>query len=587
MPKDQTLSIADFGLKPDTRKNAVPFVQKALAACTEGAVLVFPKGRYDFWPHHCIERDYFESNTEDINPKRLAILIENKDGLTLDGGGGEFVFHDRMQPFTIDNSRTITLCNLSIDWDIPLLAQAKVVQITDTYADLQINAYESPYVIENGKIFFTGEGWKSGWWGTVEFDGETKNAVTADRDLFEGYRAEALSKELLRLHGVFKSGPRKGSLLVLRHSKRDHAAVFIIDSKNITLEDMRIHHCAGLGILSQYAEDLHFANVHCIPNEARGRILSGHDDGLHFSNCRGTVSVDNCSFHALMDDPINVHGTAVRVIERMSDTVLRCKFMHHESLGLHWARAGEQVGFIKNETMQTIGLGIVQSFKVLDTELFELSFETALPKEVAPGDALENRTWTCDVSIKNSRFKSCRARGILISTPGKVVIENNVFESHGAAILIPGDANNWYESGAVKDVLITKNIFKAPCLTFMYQFCEGIISIMPEIPQKTAETPPFHRNIIIRDNEFHPFDYPVLYALSVEGIEFSGNRLIRSHEFKPWHPRKDGLTFEWCKKVTVKNNAAEDDVLGRTICLRNTPEEECTIDWNGFTVLTY
>jgi hypothetical protein len=417
----------------------------------------------------------------------------------------------------------------------------------------------------------------------MEFDGDTKNAITADRDLFEGYRAEELSKGLVRLHGAFKSGPREGSLLVLRHSTRDHAAVFIIDSKNITLEDLRIYHCPGLGILSQYAEDLRFANVHCIPNEDKGRILSGHDDGLHFSNCRGTVDVDNCSFHALMDDPINVHGTAVRVIERMSDTVLRCKFMHHQSLGLHWARSGEQVGFIKNDTMQTIGRGIVQSFKVLDTELFELSFETVLPKEVASGNALENHTWTCDVSIKNSHFKSCRARGILISTPGKVVIENNVFESHGAAILIPGDANNWYESGAVNDVLITRNIFKAPCLTYMYQFCEGIISIMPEIPQKTAETPPFHRNIIIRDNEFHPFDYPVLYALSVEGIEFSGNRLIRSYESKPWHPRKHGLTFEWCKKVTVKNNFAEDDVLGRTICLLNTPEEECTIDsWRGF-----
>ncbi|MDR1982080.1 MAG: alpha-1,3-galactosidase B, partial [Tannerellaceae bacterium] len=113
----QSVSVADFGLKPDTRENAVPFVQKALAHCKEKGIpmLVFPKGRYDFWPHHCIEREYFESNTSDINPKRLAILIEHTDGLTIDGGGSDFVFHDRMQPFTVDSSNHVVIRNLSID----------------------------------------------------------------------------------------------------------------------------------------------------------------------------------------------------------------------------------------------------------------------------------------------------------------------------------------------------------------------------------------------------------------------------------------------------------------------------------------
>lgn len=47
----------------------------------------------------------------------------------------------------------------------------------------------------------------------------------------------------------------------------------------------------------------------------------------------------------------------------------------------------------------------------------------------------------------------------------------------------------------------------------MYQFSEGIISIDPEIPRPDPEQP-FHRNIRVEDNEFHPFDFPVLYAKS-------------------------------------------------------------------------
>ena len=223
--------------------------------------------------------------------------------------------------------------------------------------------------------------------------------------------------------------------------------------------------------------------------------------------------------------------------------------------------------------MQTIASGMVSKFRRIDNEVFEISFRQAISNSVIAGYVLENLTWTPDVAIKDSYFKSCRARGILVSTPGKVVIENNIFESSGSAILIAGDANYWYESGAVKDVLITKNIFKAPCLTSMYQFCEGIISIFPIIPQPDAKTP-FHQNIRIIDNEFHPFDYPILYALSVENLVFSGNKLIRSQQFEPFHKRKAGLSFEFCKKVTIADNKVEGDVLGKEVKLEGTSKNE-------------
>ena len=159
-----------------------------------------------------------------------------------------------------------------------------------------------------------------------------------------------------------------------------------------------------------------------VPNPNKNRYLSGHDDGFHFSNCRGQISVSHCEFAALMDDPINIHGTSVRVEEILSENKVRCRFIHHQGVGL------------------------------------------------------------------------------LVSTPGKVVIEGNHFESSGSAILIAGDANNWYDSGAVKDVLIRNNVFAAPCLTSLYQFSEAVIGIYPEIPDPEASEAKFHRNIEIGGN---------------------------------------------------------------------------------------
>ncbi|MCK4564538.1 MAG: right-handed parallel beta-helix repeat-containing protein, partial [Verrucomicrobia bacterium] len=189
-----------------------------------------------------------------------------------------------------------------------------------------------------------------------------------------------------------------------------------------------------------------------------------------------------------------------------------------------------------------------------------------VPEGIAAGDALENLTWAPDFTVRNSVFGSCRARGLLVSTPGKVVIENNDFISSGAAILIAGDANGWYESGAVKDVVIRGNRFHPSCLTSWYQFGQGVISIYPIIPAFNPETP-FHRNIRIEGNRFDVFDYSVLYALSVDGLTFNGNTIEHNTEYEPWQGRKAMLTFEGCKNVEVKNNKIADDVLGKNISI--------------------
>lgn len=568
-----TLLISDFGLDADSRINAVPFVQKAIEACRGKAnsVIFFPRGRYDFWPGHCIEKVYYESNTTVNNPRRCAILLEGLSGVTVDCGGSDFVFHDRMQPFTIDNSKEICIKRVSIDWDIPLSAEAEVMDVNSGYMDIRVDPMESPYVIEGGKLVFVGEGWKSPWWGTMEFDRKTRAVAynTGDWGCLGGgwgaYKAEELSPGLIRLNFAFKRLPAKGNYLVLRHSERDHSGIFITGSRNVLIEELNMYHNAGLGILSQYSENLTFRKVNSVPNPAKNRILSGHDDGLHFSNCAGQLTIDQCRFHALMDDPINVHGTSVRIMEKPDSNTLVCKFMHGQSIGMVWARPGENIGFIENNSMLTVASGTTDRFEAITPELFRIRFREPVPAGIEAGYALENLSWTPDVLITGCRFESCRARGILMSTPGMVVIENNLFESSGSAILIAGDANNWYESGGVRDVLIRNNHFTDQCLTSMYQFCEAVISIYPEIPAPDPAKPGFHRNIRIENNQFDLYDYPVLYAKSVDQLTFAGNKLTRSHRYQPWHPREFSISLEFCKNVIISNNEIDPETLGKNL----------------------
>ena len=118
-----TIKMSDYDLKPDSKENAIPFIIKAIAECKKhpNSILLFEKGRYDFHIDPSYTREYFESNTTNDGSKNLAILIENCNGLTLDGNGSAFVFHGAIQPITVDNSENIKIQNLNIDWDIPLL----------------------------------------------------------------------------------------------------------------------------------------------------------------------------------------------------------------------------------------------------------------------------------------------------------------------------------------------------------------------------------------------------------------------------------------------------------------------------------
>jgi hypothetical protein len=578
-----TVRITEFGYTPNSHENAVPFVQKALEACKgkKNPILIFPKGRYDFWPEQSAEKLYYESNTDVIPIRYCPILIEGFKNLTIDGMQSDFIYHGRVQPITIDSSKKITIKNISIDWDVPMTAQAEIIAVADNYIDVSINA-ESPYKIDSGKLFFIGEGWKSELSDIMEFDKTTRFIAPGCGDGclgdgFYSYKATEISAGLVRINYQMSRKPGVGNYLALRHSARDHAGTFIINSKNIAVENVNMYQNAGLGILSQYSQNLTFTNVQCVPNPAKNRVFAGHDDGLHFSNCKGQITVNRCKFAGLMDDPINVHGTSVRIIKKISNKKLLCKFIHDQSYGFTWARPGEKIGFIENEFMNTAGAGIVESFNALNTREFEISFTEPMPANITDGDALENVTWAPDVSIKNNFFGSCRARGVLVTTPGKVVIENNIFESSGSAILIAGDANYWYESGAVKDVLIRNNTFNDACLSSMFQFCEAIISIYPEIPRLDSSKP-FHRNIRIENNTFNPYDYPVLYAKSVEGLVFSNNMIKRSTRFTSWHPRKFMITLEGCKKVTVLKNKLMGEVLGKNIKLVSTMSGDLKLD---------
>lgn len=508
-----------------------------LETLRSGDTLYMGGGEHHFYADRAQQDSLYLSNTTDVLPKNLAIVLRGLRDVVIDGGGAMLVMHGQIQPLTLLDCQNVKVKNLRIDWRYPLTAQGRVESVDHKGFAVKIDTSQFPYLVENGRLIFAAEGWRSPIFSVMEFTPYDRHSIariadsTGDRTSWQAASypvREVAAGEVFFEADTSKYRPAAGNYVVLRHNERAHAGIFVEKCRNVSFDNVWVHHTGGLGVLCQYTENLSFNNSGVVPNAEKGRYLSGHDDGFHLMGCRGAIKIENCRWQGLMDDPINIHGTAVRIVEIKNDRTIVCRFMQHQSVGMEWGQPKNEVAFLQSETLRTLGKSMIKEYKKLSTTDFELTLSAKIPKQTKVGDALENLYWIpSDVVIQNNIFGGNRARGALVSVSGRVVIKNNDFYSSGSAILIAGDANQWYETGAVRDVTISGNRFDN-CNTSYYQFCEAVISICPEIPTPDKKYP-FHKGIKIEHNVFYSprvlSERDILYIYGAADVVFRQNRI--------------------------------------------------------------
>lgn len=574
----EKILLRDHGIVPGTD------VTRALFALFEkypqDAAFVFEPGDYFF--HPAFSADYRLSNSDVMPQRKLGVWMKGMKNIVLEGNGARLLFCGHMQPVTMDHCENVTMRGFTIDWERPLISEGVVKAFDAESVDLYVDPAAFPHRFTGDWLEFdvgNGEWYPLTPRGQIQFDADTRvvRRDTGDK-YFPQKSIECVGENTYRFRFRNLKEPvdtAVGNVFVLRHNERMHAGLFTEKCKNITFSDIAVHSCGGLGGLAQFCDTVTYERVRFVPNEAAGRkITSGRDDGMHVTCCKGTITITECSFLGLMDDPINVHGCCVAAEEFVDAKTIRCRYMHEQAMGFHyWAEPGAEIAFIERGGMRTIHRAIAKSYELTAMDTFLLTFEEELPQEILAMEsgtlALDNLTNTAAFTCTKNRFGSCRARGVLVSTPKTVRIEQNVFESSGSAILVAGDSNYWFESGACRDVLIRDNVFTAACLSSMYQFCEGVISICPVVPKPQTDAP-YHENIRITGNVFDSPDVPVLYGFSCKDLVFEGNRIFKSYAGKRWHPGKAMVNLEYCQGARIGANLWVGD-----FALQRMIEKEC------------
>ena len=567
------ISVSDYGLAPNSNESAIPYISKALADCRAingNVTLSFPKGRYLF------EAPIAYGMYEDIS---VGININEMKNLTIDGNGSEFIMRGKFSVVSIKKSENITLKNYSVDWERPFVTQGKFINVTPYFIDLEVDKFQYPYEIMDGKVYYTGPGFRTtNCFYNHLYDSINGNIVPETRDNpagdFYKHKALEIKPGVIRFEGPFVCDrlPKKNELITLFHGIYIADGIYVSESKDIIVKDIISYHALSMGLIAFRTENITVDNYDIIANDKKGRVFSNMADGIHLKGCKGLIKIENCTYNGGGDDCINVHNMYSVVKEKLSPNKLRV-FCYKGVFN----KEGDEVVFLSKKTMQRGSSAIVKSIKLVSGRawngIYEIEFTSALSDDAIADNLIESVTWNPEVIIRNNKvMKRHRGTGIRATTPKPVLIENNYFSTAGHAIHIEGDAVVWLESGSINNLTIRNNTFDN-CLTSgshtgeRWQWGEAVITILPSHHPSEDETLLYHRNIKIENNKFNAYDKPLLYARSVDNLEFKNNDIKRNHDYKPYLWLTTPYLFWNCRNVEMSGNSYSIDFWKRTVYL--------------------
>ena len=480
----------------------------------------------------------FEENPRGERP--VPIFMKDKTGVTLDGGGTEVVLHGVLTPFLFDRCRGITLKNFTFDYAHPTMSEFTILENDGEGGAVIRVAADSLFDIVDGRLLWHGEPggdgaylWQYGYRGerclSMLRDPETEETRFFPPEAGRRFPSapefqvtERLDSRTLRVRLREKDACfPAGNTVQTRDTARTQAGGCFHFCKDAVLENVAIRAMNGFGILAQCCENVTFRGLDITPGPER--TIASNADFLHVSGCRGRMLVENCVLAQGHDDFVNVHGVHLEIVGR-AGKALRVRFPNPNTWGFPVFAPGDRADFICRRTLLPYGGGTVEAARMMGLTEMELTFREEPAARV--GDCVENASAEPEIVIRGNHFGPSMGRGILCTSRGRTVIEDNVFYRTGGAVLcVCDDCNFWYESGYAADVVFRRNRVEGCGYGPVPGQPQPVISVEPQVVE-----PGFsgfvHGKIAVTDNDFSGTvdKAPLADVKWTQEFLFAGNR---------------------------------------------------------------
>ncbi|WP_298648175.1 right-handed parallel beta-helix repeat-containing protein [uncultured Proteiniphilum sp.] len=510
--------------------DAMPAIRAALEQCilNKASTLVLPGGRLYIKRDQAFEKYQFISNNNE-SLKRIAFDLAGMEDFTVEGNNTELMFSGFISPFNLEECRNVTINNLTIDYTRTFNSEGIIVNKGEGWLDIKFPE-DYMYDTDNGTLRFKDENHVYyPYSNLLEFDSKLREPAFQAKDfwLWSPVAAEEIEKGTVRIKRDDLKGTI-GNTLVFGASARYNPAFTLNTCEDINIYNVNLYHCGGMGVIAQSSEDIELRKVNVTPTPGSNRMISITADATHFVNCSGYIRMIDCIFENQKDDASNIHGWYMAVESVKDDYTMLLRWKNKGQYGVDFITPHSTLEFVDNETMSTYDRAKVKSVKRLNKEYLEVVMSTLLPKEIKKNHVVAADDAYPEVLIKGCRIQKNRARGLLLGSRARMVIEDNYFHTPGAAILFEGDGNYWYEQSGVRDVIIRNNIFEN-CNYGSEDWGRACIAVGSGIPNK--EVSRYHHNIRVEKNIFKTYDPRILYLYSVDGFIFKNNTIEKTNAY--------------------------------------------------------
>lgn len=540
--------VGDYGALPGADSDAGPGIRAAIAAaiaCGPPAEVVLEAGTYRLGKPSAGDH---------------AIRVANARDLTIRGSeqGTQLIITDpETGGFSLSNCLRTTVRDFTLDYDPPPFAQGTITAVdldAQTY-DLQVDegCIEPDHAaFQNAKAV----------WGLVvrpiEGTGDTRFGPTAIPAVIDSkigprhWRMKIGGPPTGYPDPLRNSGMRSGDRFV--HIARNYTAAFgASHCDDLTFENLTLHSSPGLAFLPYLCGKVTLRNCHVLRREGSGRMLSTNADGVHCRGCRKGITIDGCSFEGMADDGINIHSSAIPVLEVISPTELVLQRSHYTLL------VGDRLEGMDVDTAGVVGQATVLSVEEApDRWAYRVVLDGPMEglragEGVQDADCLYNLS-ECGAGslITNCHFRCFRGRGILLSAAG-VRVSKNLFEvMEGWGISLNHESTRWAEGPLSRDIAITGNIFNGkggylPAIFLYSQQRDGKLSSARAI-----------HNLLIQDNLFRDLGAPAIELRSCRDVRIVDNRIETREEARRLRAKYDSVLVDNCAGVEIRGLTVQD-----------------------------
>lgn len=495
----------------------------------KGNKLVLEKGEYQFWPKMAEEKYLYVSNN-DHGLKSISFDLSGLENVEVDGSGSTFIFHGYISPFLLEKSKNVTIKNLSFNYARTFHSEGKIINAYTDSLDLSFSK-DFPYSVDNYRLNFSDKENNNYPFGHIlEFDAVKKEVAPFALDYINGVEhliAKEITPGLVRIYLPGLKGD-VGNVLVFNSKNRLVPGIMISVSENITISDVTAFHAGGMGVITQKSKNIFLDHFNVVAGE--GRMVSLTADATHFANCSGKISIQNCVLQNQMDDAGNIHGVYAQIGSIKSEKEIIVKLAHFQQSGVDYFGVNDSVAFVIPKYLETYAKNSIASIKRLNKTYIKVTLKYPLSSQVKVGDNLDLLNDNPDVIIKNCTIQKNRARGFLIGTEGKVLIENNYFHTWWGAIDLYANGTDWFEQGGVNDLTIRGNVFD-DC-NYGLNVGLGVIIVLANMEFNPANPTYYNKNILIENNTFKIFNPNILNMKSVDGLTFKNNKIEQTNTYK-------------------------------------------------------